>query len=1437
MTTSVKRVCKERPKLRKLVFVIPWNLSTGTQGGKATPGRTKYENRIADWKQKIAGAADIEFELVQGSDLLDRLASTEHRAREWFWWNKPVFDPTWLRFHVDGQAEVAGERYRPDLQVDLPIGEDIAALGFPAGVADAFVAHRRAVVNACRKIHLSSGYHPDLQSPLDAVAAAGTALISTLDRVRLRADTVADLESYATAIENVQAAAADAESTSWQLRREAADASRNEQDEQPAGDAECRIETPSWLRDVQRSADAFVAWLESPPIRALRSGRYFLTGPSGAGKTHLLLDAANRALDESRPAVVLFGSAFGRGELWSSICDQLGIESVGGDVLLAAMNDAGAASSVDGRRFVLMIDALNDVADKTFWRHHLPALRAAVARHSHVALVVSCRDTFVDLVDDAAGSERRHYRVRAHPGFTGAESVAVGRFFKHYGIEAPRVPLLTPEFTIPLFLRLYCESVRDAESASHTAGHEGRVRIFESYLTRKLDDAARRFRPGASTGFQLSETVRLVRAVLDSLLDEMAATGSEFIRLVRMRQLVGAVEEAGHAGVDVVSALVDEGVLSTEPFYDDDDGQQVGVRIAFQAFADHLILARRIGTTETPLTDTTFATWLEDDASWGIYEAAAVLVPERFGVELPDLLGAVAAEPVETAWHEQDDDERHAVARERRALRTFLDTLSYRTAESVTERSIELLNRAMRHVESEALFGKLFELAAHEGNRLNAEGLHRHLAGMSLPQRDAHFGVATYHAFGDIDGSASRLARWAAGGPYPDYSDRTVELSAIPLFWMLGTSNRPQRDWVTKALVQLLHGHLPVMSALLDRFWAVNDPYIVQRTVVIAHGCVLRGGSADPTGGAELAKIVRELVFTRPMRPDELMLDAARGVVRWAAGQGHLPEDALAATRRPYGFPKPGSPPRLDKLEAEYRYRETNVSDSESYLSLFVSVFGLGDFGRYVIEPAAHRFTTHPVDKPRPQPPERREESTLNKAAWKRFWKSLTPEQQTAFEGDLDPADLVRLMYGDGDPALGLTREHLELFRASWRRPTRTHRDDTFPVERAQRWVFARALKFGWSPQLFGHVDRYLGHDYGRSEHKPERWGKKYQWMAFHELLARLADNYHPSERYGQSEQFDGLFEMVGEREIDPSLPPTPFLRFAERESADTWPPVPIRFPNLPADRLDLSAYGGDVARFVADVETEPLAAAIVQTTDGDGRRWFVIEGVSTQADGDGDARGRALEQTTFIHGWFVAASDAERFAAMTLGRVDRLPDPLGDTHGHTDCCLAGEVGWDNPTCYHQQADLIEAPDGNTTIRAARAAETYTWEGNILDCSIDETVRAEMPSAYVRRVGHLRWDGTTLTWRDDHGRVAAAALGAEDGDWRHLLFEEAWLLETLEANDLALVVATSYQRRLMDKERTYRHPHIDGETAAIVRSSGEVVALPSKRDPSGGWTD
>ena len=91
----------------------------------------------------------------------------------------------------------------------------------------------------------------------------------------------------------------------------------------------------------------------------------------------------------------------------------------------------------------------------------------------------------------------------------------------------------------------------------------------------------------------------------------------------------------------------------------------------------------------------------------------------------------------------------------------------------------------------------------------------------------------------------------------------------------------------------------------------------------------------------------------------------------------------------------------------------------------------------------------------------------------------------------------------------------------------------------AQRWVFQRVISLGWTPEYFAEFDQRVNHWLAsRTDHKPERFGEKYQWIAFHELISRIADNFHMMPEYGgEPVTYEGPWQLLS-RDIDPTLPP-----------------------------------------------------------------------------------------------------------------------------------------------------------------------------------------------------------------------------------------------------------------------------------------------------------
>ena len=226
-----------------------------------------------------------------------------------------------------------------------------------------------------------------------------------------------------------------------------------------------------------------------------------------------------------------------------------------------------------------------------------------------------------------------------------------------------------------------------------------------------------------------------------------------------------------------------------------------------------------------------------------------------------------------------------------------------------------------------------------------------------------------------------------------------------------------------------------------------------------------------------------------------------------------------------------------------------------------------------------------------------------------------------------------------------LTKKQSDLLGTAWQHPRRKVRNDEYPAKRARRWVFARTLSLGWTPKLFGSMDRTIGYKRGgREEHKAERWGKKYQWMAYHELLARVADNYQPSHMYGEQGPYEGLHQIIADREIDPSLPPIGYRAFAERsgEGDPTWSPSNLSLSlKWPPARIDFRRYQGSIDAFIDDRESEPTLDKVAIVIDDAGHAWVVLDAHISQGDPEADKSWLGLQQKFALDSWFIPRGQA----------------------------------------------------------------------------------------------------------------------------------------------------------------------------------------------------
>ncbi len=494
----------------------------------------------------------------------------------------------------------------------------------------------------------------------------------------------------------------------------------------------------------------------------------------------------------------------------------------------------------------------------------------------------------------------------------------------------------------------------------------------------------------------------------------------------------------------------------------------------------------------------------------------------------------------------------------------------------------------------------------------------------------------------------------------------------------------------------------------------------------------------------------------------------------------------------------------------------------------------MGDFGRYVVEPGMRQFSRYRFGQ---EYPERRDrEPRFVKSRWEIFVASLSDKQKDALEDRLrDPEQnklgrLGFLLRHEEDP---LSEAQRELLDAAYVYPKPV--SDEYPAEGAKRWIFRRTLSLGWTPKRFGFEDHGLGYGRGRESHKAERWGKKYQWMAYHELLARVADNFQPSRRFADDIPYEGLHQIIGDREIDPSLPPIDFRAFSEKQGAGAaaWEPPLIELAEWPPAPLDYRQYRGDIKRFLADTSSEPAVIESLILRDREGNEWVVLDSFMKQADPQAHKGWRGLQQTSGIDTLLIPADTSKAFLSALRAASDQGIRDLIDSNGHIDCCYVGELGRSGPTCNHRHDKLRTVSVDGASFQAVPAVEQYMWEGGILDCSIGDNASTVLPSTFLQQAAGLSFDMRGPSWLAADGTPEFTYYEEADDASRALLVNAAFLQEFLAANQVALVVLHWLERMELSDRYDGKHPQVYATTNAVLASDLKLSAnkqLRTERD-------
>jgi hypothetical protein len=1391
---SVEQALGKHPHLTKYTICLPIDRSDARIGNQKS-FLAKWQERVAKW-ERLAGEKGmaVTFDYWGESEIGRRLSEEQHRGRHWFWFNEERFSDTWFISRVDEAVENARERYTPTLNVDLPIRRNFDSLGrtpaFFERVAKMYSDARiklRTLRPPSQPRSLKERYEHIQRIAPEVLSRLEPWVTGQADYVEWSATRPIPWDDIGSKASDVAEAAMDALSELYELREKR---KKEKADDRESGSDDLGYRIYG-LREFQGAVNEIAYYSRSPECRLSNLPALLLVGEAGQGKTHLLCHVAKTDALESRARVILHGEQFKNDEPWSQIVRLLGL-NCSRDEFIGALEAAAQASNA---RVLLFIDALNEGEGNRLWWKFLPGMLTALTQSPWLGICISVRDSYEDLVVPKTLDDTRRIRVR-HEGFSELAYDAAAKFFHCFGIE-PSTPLLLPEFNNPLFLKLFCQSLYNAKLSRVPAGLRGLTAVFRFYIE-SIDKKLSR-----PEWLDYDERTPIVPRAVERVADEMAKRKIDYLPLEEAQTIVDAVlPRQGHEK-SLFHHLESEGVLTVVPDYWNRSGDTwaESARFTYQRFSDHRIAQRLLerhldksNPTASFSKRRTLGKLLKDEQGCrrnrGLLEAFTIQLPELTKKELPEVAPHLA--------------EMHAMRE------GFVEGIVWRDLASFGPEADRYINEQVLRYRGtfEDFWNALLTLATTPDHPFNADRLHAVLSRFDMADRDAWWSTYVHHEWGNKR-AVDRLVEWAwEENDKSIFDDEVIRLAGIALAWFFTTANRFLRDRATQAFVRLCENRLTVLRQIIEKFGDVDDPYVTERLFAAAYGCAMR--TTDEDGLAHLATDVFRWVFDSGAPPPHvLMRDYARGVIEVALHRGASLKIDTSKIKPPYKSEWPGLViPDSDKVEQLGKWEEDMSDEQCAMVHLHHSVTGDGDFSRYVIGDL-DRWSSERIGEPakptRKQVHDQFVESLTarQKEAWDTYCalrrsvddcRVLQPERRKEmFEREFTQAELdaalveaerilnSRLRRGSKKHRLfqDVVKDYVD-------QPHQFYRENAFDGELARRWMIQRILDLGWTVERFGRFDRSISSQ-GRDARKPERIGKKYQWIAYHELLARLSDNFklREDEWSGRGPAYDEPEDAGVSRDIDPSN----LLRRTHRDEwttyTNTW-----WFPT----EFDSWDDPDDEVGWLKECRDLPNAEQLIQVCNpDDNTEWLTLHGYYhwEQPTPVGEDRHEFKRRDLWymLKCYLVEKKDSARLLrwARKQSWMGRWMPESHESYG----IFLGEFFWarafkTQDCSYYHRDGWTRGDNDRIPAELLVADDEYARESGGFDCSLDDSVFIALPCRFLADSMRLAWRGREGCWFNEAGELVAFDPSVRHQGPHVLLAKRDALLSFLNEQNLTL---------------------------------------------------
>ena len=291
-------------------------------------------------------------------------------------------------------------------------------------------------------------------------------------------------------------------------------------------------------------------------------------------------------------------------------------------------------------------------------------------------------------------------------------------------------------------------------------------------------------------------------------------------------------------------------------------------------------------------------------------------------------------------------------------------------------------------------------------------------------------------------------------------------------------------------------------------------------------------------------------------------------------------------------------------------------------------------------------------------------------------------------------------------------------------------------MQKLSNWATKRVFNLGYDVKLHGNFDRTLNryHNDERSEHKPERIGKKYQWIALHELLALSSDHFQIKDETTWLKEktlpYEGPWQL-SVRDIDPSC----ILKEFPNTKPKNVPNFKWEFKN----QYNVWHKNSSHSAWLKNSRDLPDPREIIEFVGERGIVWVALErSVEWQEEAPPEQEKYKLPRRTLwymVKSYLVRAIDKDKVFKWA-NRQHFMGRWMPESHEFYDVYL-GEYTWPRAFLYHNVPYYChdgwtdKAENKKIPAKILVTDDQYSSSGSSRDCSTNEAIGVKLPAKFI----------------------------------------------------------------------------------------------------------